>query len=99
MSCCRSDVSPGHRLATLGWKSNAKVSKVRVDGSDASPVTTCFRGRLNALTGGGTGVGRAVGHLLEYYDPAGESSGATFLEVETYDDYSVTAADLWVVRL
>jgi hypothetical protein len=50
-----------------------------------------------AFTGGESGVMHAVEHLLEYYDPAGGYSGATFLDVERYDDFSITAADLWAV--
>ena len=50
-----------------------------------------------AFTGGGEGVKHAVEHLVRYYDPAGRFAGATFLDVEGYDDFAVTAADLWAV--
>lgn len=52
-----------------------------------------------AFTGGmGAGdVGNAVKHLTDYYDPEGRYAGATFLDVEGYDDYAITAADLWAV--
>lgn len=50
-----------------------------------------------AFTGGGRGAEHAVEHLRAYYDPAGRYAGATFLDVEGYDDFAVTAADLWAV--
>jgi hypothetical protein len=50
-----------------------------------------------AFTGGSDTVDHAVEHLTRYYDPAGRYAGATFLDVEGYDDYAVTAADLWAV--
>lgn len=50
-----------------------------------------------AFTGGADGVDHAVRHLATYYDPAGKYAGATFLDVEGYDDYAITAADLWAV--
>lgn len=62
-----------------------------------SMLTTALAQTARAFAGSDTGVTHAVGHLLEYYDPAGKFSGATFLEVKTYDDYSITAADLWAV--
>lgn len=50
-----------------------------------------------AFTGDGSGVTHAVDHLSKYYNPAGGYSGSTFLEVEAYDEYAITAADLWAV--
>lgn len=50
-----------------------------------------------AFTAGTPGVKHAVEHLVDYYDPAGRYSGATFLEVDSHDDFAVTAADLWAV--
>ncbi|WBQ07765.1 DUF6308 family protein [Kribbella sp. CA-293567] len=50
-----------------------------------------------AFTGGNDTVDHAVQNLLTYYDPAGRYAGATFLDVEGYDDYAITAADLWAV--
>ncbi|WP_343901369.1 DUF6308 family protein, partial [Nocardioides aquaticus] len=50
-----------------------------------------------AFTGGEDSVEHAVGNLVRYYDPAGAYSGATFLDVEEYDEYAITAADLWAV--
>lgn len=50
-----------------------------------------------AFTGGGDSVDHAVQNLIAYYDPAGRYAGATFLDVDGYDDYAITAADLWAV--
>ena len=50
-----------------------------------------------AFLGDADDIGYAVKHLIDYYDPAGKYAGATFLDVEGYDDYAITAADLWAV--
>lgn len=50
-----------------------------------------------AFTGGEGNIEHAVRQLVRYYDPAGRYAGATFLDVEGYDDFAITAADLWAV--
>ncbi len=50
-----------------------------------------------AFTGGGGDVTHAVQHLYRYYDPAGGFAGATFLGVDSHDEYAITGADLWAV--
>ncbi len=59
--------------------------------------TTAYMQTQKAFTDGGTGVDHAVKHLVAYYDPGGKYAGATFLDVESHDDYGITAADLWAV--
>jgi hypothetical protein len=76
------------RLLTLpaGW-----------DPVEESMFETALAQTEDAFTRGGPGVERAVEALLRYYDPAGKFSGATFLDVENYDDFAIIAADLWAV--
>lgn len=78
----------GERRMTLpqGWKP--------VEGTMFSTALAQTR---QAFTGGAGDVEHAVKHLTAYYDPAGRYAGATFLDVEGYDDYAITAADLWAV--
>lgn len=64
---------------------------------EASMYDTALTQTMTAFTGGADNVGHAVKHLERYYDPAGRYSGATFLDVESHDDYAITAADLWAV--
>jgi hypothetical protein len=76
------------RLLTLpaGW-----------DPVEESMFATALAQTEDAFTRGGPGVEHAVEALLQYYDPAGKFSGATFLDVENYDDFAITAGDLWAV--
>lgn len=64
---------------------------------EVSMFATALAQTEKAFTGGADTVDHAVEHLLRYYDPAGKYAGATFLEVEGYDDNGITAADLWAV--
>lgn len=50
-----------------------------------------------AFTDGEHNVKHAVAQLERYYDPGSTFAGATFLDVEGYDDFAITAADLWAV--
>lgn len=52
---------------------------------------TAFAQTQKAFTGGAENAVRAVGHITRYYDPADRYAGATFLDVEGYDDYAITA--------
>lgn len=62
-----------------------------------SMFVTALAQTEKAFSGGADNVAHAVEHLIRYYDPAGGYAGATFLDVEGYDDYAITAADLWAV--
>lgn len=64
---------------------------------EESMFATALAETTRAFTDGAESLDHAVNHLVDYYDPTGEYAGATFLDVEGYDDYAITAADLWAV--
>lgn len=68
------------------------------DRVEETMLATALTQTEKAFTGGApASVDHAVDHLLAYYNPEGLYAGATFLDVEGYDDYAITAADLWAV--
>lgn len=82
------------RTMTLpqGWE---PVEKAMFDTALAQ-TRRAFTGSEDAPSGEGN-LTHAVRQLTRYYDPDGRYAGATFLDVDGYDDYAITAADLWAV--
>lgn len=50
-----------------------------------------------AFTDGDSGVERAIGNMLDYYDPSSGYSGASFLQGDADSPYAITPGDLWAV--
>lgn len=60
-------------------------------------LATALAQATRAFTNGADNTDHAIDNLVRYYDPSSGYSGATFLAVQSHDDFAVTAADLWAV--